>query len=373
MIYFDNAATSFPKPRCVYEKLEECIKSYCGNPGRSSHALSRRSDEEIYNTRELVSRLLGLHAPERVVFTQNATHALNLAIKTTVREGSHVIISDIEHNSVIRPLNAICKNKNVSYSVFSLLGDVRKNLLSAIKPNTETVICNLLSNVNGELLDMKTVSDVCREKSLKFIADASQKIGHIDINLDKTPCDILCAPGHKGLFGIQGAGFAVICDNLTRDSFIEGGSGTDSNKADMPLYLPERYEAGTLPTPSIVTLGAGIDFIHSVGIEEIYKKINFLTELLVSELESLKIVSYISGKNGVISFTLNKIPPMRVAQLLDDNGICVRAGLHCAPLIHKRLGTDKNGSVRISLSFFNTKNEIYAFLKILKEIIFRYV
>lgn len=373
MIYFDNAATSFPKPQCVYEKLEECVKTYCGNPGRSSHALSRRSDEEIYKTRELVSSLLGLDAPERVVFTQNATHALNLAIKTTIPEGSHALISDIEHNSVIRPLNAISRKRNATYSIFSVFGDVRKNLLSKIRQNTKTVICNMQSNVNGEEADIKTISEICREHSLTLIADASQKIGHTDINLEKIPCDILCAPAHKALFGIQGAGFAVICDNTVRDSFIEGGGGTDSTKADMPIYLPERFEAGTLPTPSIVALGAGIEFIQSVGIERIHEKINLLTELLKNELKTQKSINFLSGKNGVTSFSVNGIPSMRLTQLLDREGVCVRGGLHCAPFIHKRLGTIKDGSVRISFSFFNTSEEIYAFLKILKDIIFKYV
>ena len=373
MIYFDNSATTFPKPECVYENVIECIKTYCGNPGRSSHALSARCDEEIYLAREAAAGLLNVKKAEEVVFTQNATYALNLAIKTTVPRGSHVIISDIEHNSVIRPLFSMSKNFGVEYSVFDGSRDIRKEITSLMRKNTVAVICNLLSNVNGKEADMKTISDICKENSLIFIADASQKIGHIDINLKQTPCDILCAPGHKSLFGIQGAGFAVFGDGVTRESYIEGGSGSDSKNPEMPEFLPERYEAGTLPTPSIVALRSGIEFIKSVGISNIKNHIDCLTQTLSDILDSCKAVSFLSGENGVISFNIADIPSTTAVGIFDKYGICLRGGFHCAPLIHKRQGTDKHGTVRLSLSYLNSKADVEAFSRALREICFLYV
>ena len=368
MRYFDNAATTFPKPNCVYDSTIECIKNYCGNPGRSSHRLSLRCEEEIYRAREAIARLLNIDNPEYVIFTQNATYALNLAIKTVVPKGSHVIISDIEHNSVVRPLFALSKTSGVEYSVFSSSGDVKAEIKSLKRKNTVAVICNLLSNVNGREIDMGAVSEACRDEGILFITDASQKIGHKKIDLTATPCDILCAPGHKALFGLQGVGFCVLCDGKIRESFIEGGSGNSSMNPEMPEYLPERYEAGTLPTPSIVALRSGIDFINKVGIENIEKHINFLTDTVKERLSELKRVSFLSGKNGVVSFNIKNISSVETAALLDRCGICTRGGFHCSPGTHKILGTDKFGSVRVSFSYLNKAHEIESLFSALKEI-----
>ncbi len=369
MIYFDNAATSFPKPPCVYRSVRECIKCYCGNPGRSSHALSQRSADEIYKAREAIAALLNIDNPEYVIFTQNATHALNLAIKTAIPEGAHVIISDIEHNSVIRPLFALSKARGIEYSVFSSDGDVGAQIKFLIRKNTKAVICNLLSNVNGKEIDMRAVSDVCRENELLFIADASQKIGHKAIDLKVTPCDILCAPGHKSLFGMQGVGFCVMCDGKVRKSYIEGGSGSESMNPEMPEYLPERYEAGTLPTPSIVALRSGIEFINKVGLSAIEKHIEKLTDSLKERLLDFTDISFISGENGVISFNIKDMPSSKAATLLDGYGICTRGGFHCSPSAHRLLGTDKTGTVRVSFSYLNKLWEIDSFCRALKEII----
>ena len=367
MIYFDNAATTFPKPKCVYRSVIECIKTYCGNPGRSSHALSVRSEEEIYRAREAVASFLNIKNPEYVVFTENATHALNIAIKTAIPDNSHVIISNIEHNSVLRPLSALAKSKGVTFSVFSVGGDVEKEISSLIQDNTSAVICSLMSNVNGHLTDMKLISDICHRNSLLFIADASQKIGHFNIDLANTPCDILCAPAHKALFGIQGAGFAVMCDGKVRESFMEGGGGSESMNISMPEYLPDRYEAGTLPTPSIVSLRSGIDFINSIGLGNIADHINKLTAYATEILISHKKTSFLSGEGGVISFNIGSVPASECAAFFDKNGICTRAGLHCAPLAHKMLSTENDGTVRISFSYFNTLSEIDTFYKVLKD------
>ena len=363
MIYLDNAATSFPKPRCVIRALNECVKKYCGNPGRSSHSFSLKSSEKIFDTRAKISELLNYKSPENVVFTLNASYALNLAIKTTVKENSHVLISDIEHNSVIRPLKAL-SSRGVEYSVFT----DEKELESLVKPNTSAIVSSIASNVTGETISLKTLYKLKQKYNLKLIVDASQAIGHKKIDLSITPVDVLCAPSHKALFGIQGAGFAVFLDEMERESFIEGGSGSESKSPVMPRALPEHFEAGTLPTPAIASLFAGVSFINEVGIEEIEKRLNFLSKEALIRLEALKNLKIFGGECGIISFTHPKLPPSHIADILNKQGIAVRSGLHCAPLIHKRLGTLDSGTVRVSLSYLNKKCELDKLYIALKSI-----
>ena len=361
MIYFDNAATSFPKPRSVLHATERCIKKYCANSGRSSHKLAVLTSEKVYEAREKIAAFVGVREPERIVFTQNATHALNLAIKTTVEPCSHVLISDLEHNSVLRPINKLKRTQNIEYSVFNTQGDLEKNISQEIRSNTKYIVSTLASNVVGRTVALERLSVVAKKHGLILIVDASQLIGHKKIDISSTPCNILCAPGHKALFGIQGVGFEVFNDNIPRDTLIEGGSGNDSINPDMPLLLPERYEAGTLPTPSIVSLIEGINFIESVGVSEIENKISFLTERVEYVLNEIKNVVIYECGNGIVSFNVVGVPAEIVSSYLAEEGICTRCGLHCAPLAHKTIGTLGIGTVRVSLSYFNRACEIDKF------------
>ncbi len=368
MIYLDNAATSFPKPDSVIKAVNDCIKNWCGNPGRSSHELSMKTSEKIYQAREAVSKLIGIGDCERVVFTAGATAALNLAIKTTVTEGSHVIISDVEHNSVLRPLYKLKGTKGVSFSVYNSTGNIEENIESLLCDNTGCIVSTLKSNVTGRDIPLEALSRVARKHSLKLIVDASQKIGHEPIDLSKTPCDVLAAPSHKGLFGIQGAGICVFTDDVIRETLLEGGSGNESKNPEMPEYLPERHEAGTLPSPAIISLLAGIEYINRIGIPEIKEKLDCLTERYTEILSShKKVVLYDSG-SGIISFNASGIPSEIVASELNRRGICVRAGLHCAPLAHKKLGTLEIGTVRLSISYLNSFGECDKFYKALRSI-----
>ena len=233
MIYLDNAATSFPKPREVLLKTGNYIRRYCGNPGRSSHRLAARAAWEVFLAREAVASFIGLGEPEKIVFTQNATHALNIAIKTAITERCHVLTSDMEHNSVIRPLEKLKRTLGVQYSTFSLEGNLYDNMKSVLRSDTKAVICTLASNVTGRRADVSMLSRFCKEHTLRLILDASQLIGHEEINLSATPCSILCAPGHKALLGLQGSGFVAFADGIAGDSFMEGGSGTDSRSVDI--------------------------------------------------------------------------------------------------------------------------------------------
>lgn len=369
MIYFDNAATSFPKPPCVIKELNKCLRSYCGNPGRSSHDLSLKASEKIYSAREEISGLLNLETPESIVFTQNATHALNLAIKSFVKEDCHVLTSDFEHNSVIRPLEKLKQTKGISYSIFNSDGNVEENILASINENTKGIICSIASNVTGKKIDLSLLSRITAERNLFLIIDASQAIGHSNIDLKKTPVDALCAPGHKALFGIQGSGFAYFKDKYRKDSLMEGGSGSESINPYMPLLLPEGYEAGTLSTPAIASLGRGVKYVKDIGIDEIEHKLNVLTFKLEERLYNLPKVKLYKSGNGILSFNVKDISSSSIASLLNDHEICVRGGLHCAPSIHKKLGTLNQGAVRLSFSYQNKFSEIDSFYKLLRAVI----
>ena len=368
MIYFDNAATSFPKPRCVIKEVNSCLKKYCGNAGRGSNSISIRASEAIYSVREKVAELLGVDTPESIVFTYNATYALNFAIKSLIKENCHVLTSDYEHNSVIRPLEKLRNSIGISYSSFSSDGDIRASILKNITPHTAAIVCSLASNVTGQTINLQILSDIAKEKGLILIIDASQAAGHIQIDLSKTPCDALCAPGHKALLGIQGGGFVYFKDKKRKETLIEGGSGAQSVSPMMPMLLPEGYEAGTLSTPAIAALGSGIDYISSVGIENISKKLDKLTTLTCERLSKIKNVKIYGSGSGIVSFNMGDRSSTYLASALDKAGICSRAGLHCAPTIHRKLGTLNQGAVRVSFSYFNTERELDKLYHTLKNI-----
>ena len=368
MIYFDNAATTFPKPKRVLKAVNDCIKSYCGNPGRSSHELSIKTSEKIYDAREKIAALVSADEVENVVFTPSATFALNLAIKTSIPENGHVLISDIEHNSVLRPIHSLVKKRGISYSVFSTDGDIEENIKRRITPKTTHIVSSIASNVFGRTIYPERLIDIAKKYKLKLIIDSSQAIGHFKINLKGAESVVLCAPGHKALFGIQGVGFCIFCDSEKRESFIEGGTGGDSKSLSMPDYLPDRFEAGTLPSPAIISLGAGIDFINEIGIPEIESKIKALSDRAYSVISSIKDCEVYEYGNGVVSFNLNGFTSEGLAYELNEFGICTRGGFHCAPLAHRTFGTDKFGALRISFSYFNSEDEIDVLYKAIKSI-----
>lgn len=366
MIYFDNAATTFPKPRSVIDSVMDCIENYCGNPSRSSHPLSMMAADAVFDARCAVAELLSIDTPESVVFTENATYALNMAIKTALPEKCHVITSDIEHNSVIRPLERLRYTRGIEYSLFDSDENIYESIPALIRSNTKAIVCTLMSNVTGKMTDLAALSEIARRYSLILIVDASQMIGHESIDLSKTPCDILCAPGHKALFGIQGCGFAVFKEKTVKETFIEGGSGNDSINPEMPAGLPEHFEAGTLPTPSIVALKSGIDFINNYGMSNVTKRLHSLEERCAEILSSFAGIK-VYGK-GPISFSYKDVPSSHVCERLNKDGIYTRCGLHCAPSAHRKAGTLTTGLTRISLSVFNTEDELDKLYLSLKDI-----
>ena len=368
MIYLDNAATSFPKPKRVIREVTKCITQYCGNPGRSSHKLSIAAADKIYETRELVADFLNIKKCENVIFTPNATYALNMVIKGLVNEKCHCIISDLEHNSVLRPLYKSLTKYGGEYSVFDTDEDICNSIDPLIRDDTKILISTLCSNVTGKIIDLNKLSSIAKKHDLKLIIDASQYIGHSVIDLSNIQYTALCSAGHKSLFGIQGSSFAVINDEELFDTLCEGGSGVDSFSTEMPILSPERYEAGTLATPAIVSLGAGIKYLNELGMEKIESRISLLTNILRYYLNEIPNIKIYGIENGIASFNLKDYPSSYVAELLDKNGIATRSGYHCVPLVHQRLGTASRGAVRASISILNTENEVYSLYKAIKKI-----
>ena len=368
--YFDNAATSYPKPPSVMTAFRKCARYAGGNPGRSSHDLAQNAAEEVYRARESVCTLLHTDRPENVIFTLNATYALNMAIKSAAKKCGpcHILLSDTEHNAVVRPVVAVCESDGYSYSTFRTDADAEnteKNILAALRPNTKILVCTLASNVTGDEIPIEVLSRVRKTCGIIVIADASQALGHIDIDFEKTPVDVLCAPGHKGLFGMQGCGFAVFDSSAGWPTLIEGGSGNESRSPTMPEAFPERMEAGTLPTPTLASLAAGIAFVRDTfGIAKAAGYVAGLTEEISKGLEKTNGIRKIgTAGHGILSFVSDTYPSERYAALLNDAGICVRGGLHCAPSVHEKYKTAEVGAVRVSLSVYNSHAQVDHFLR----------
>ena len=372
MIYLDNSASTYIKPKQVIKAVSDALLCYTANPGRSGHNASIKAALQVEKAREIVADFFNAKA-ENVVWTQNCTHALNLAILGCVKEGGHIITTENEHNSVLRPLQHLKKEKNICYSVAKqqestgiTLEDIKKH----IKPNTYMVICNHLSNVNGDKAEIKEIGQYCRENNLIFVVDGAQSGGHIPIDIVKNNIDFLTIAGHKGFYAPQSIGALIMNKNYKPNPILFGGTGTNSVDLTQPNTSPERYESGTISTPLIMGLMEGINFVKS-NFSQITNKLDDLTTYLNYELRALGITSYTSIENsyGVLSFNINNLDSSFVANTLNSKyGICVRSGLHCAPLKHQALGTTEQGTVRVSLSFFNTFSEIQKLLIAVKQI-----
>lgn len=372
MIYLDNAATTFPKPREVTEEVHRCITTYCGNPGRGSHTLSLRAAEKIYECREELSRFLGVNAPERIVFTLNTTYALNLAICGCLAAGDHVIISELEHNAVRRPLAHLQRSQGVTVEHFPVLGLDEVGVIGAlekrIRPNTRAVICTHASNICSAVLPIQAIGALCKKKRIFFIVDAAQSAGHYPIDMREMHISALAAPGHKSLYGIQGCGFLALGPDFSPRPLVFGGSGVDSLPPEMPAEPPERFEAGTLSTPSIVGLLMGVRYLLGHDLTELAEKKRALYRAARERLASLPHIKVYAPEyeGGVLLFNQIGVPSADLSRYLSGKGICVRGGLHCAPLAHRALQTPQGGAVRVSFSHFNTLSDVDALWRALQ-------
>ena len=376
MIYLDNAATTFPKPRQVYEAVLDCMENYGANPGRAGHKLAMRAGREIYECRENIAKLLNVSNPMSIVFTHNATDSLNLAIKGVVKSGDHIITTSIEHNSVIRPIKALEKN-GVENTIVKCdrYGHLDPNdIKKAIKPNTKLIVTTHASNVCGTIVDIESVGNIAKENNVLYLVDASQTLGVYDIDIQKINVDMIAAPGHKCLLGPQGTGMLYIRDGLEVNILKEGGTGSNSEDLFQPNMMPDRYESGTHNTPGIAGLNAGVKFILETGIDKIRKHEEELCEYMLTkltEVPNIKIYGPLDSKKraAVISINIGDIDSGEITFILDDMyEIATRSGIHCSPLAHKTLGTLRQGTVRFSLGYFNTKDDIDKAVEALKEI-----
>ena len=374
MIYFDNPATTFPKPQCLSEEISNCIRKYCGNPGRSSHILSLKSAEKIYECRVLLADMFEA-SPENVIFTYNATYALNIAIKSFLKPRTHVLISDIEHNAVIRPVSSLSRQNLCSFSLFDTNGDdttIINSIEKLITEQTSMLICSFSSNVGSRRLPIEKIGKVCKDKGIFFIVDGSQGAGIYEINIKKAQIDALCIPAHKGLYGPQGLGMLIFGNDSIGSTIIEGGTGINTFDTEMPDFLPERYEAGTLSTPLISGLCESLKWLKSIGMDNIRNHEERLYSLVCDLLgENNRVALYKMNEyaGNTIMFNIIGLSSAFVCSELDKEQICTRGGFHCSPLAHKKLQTGNGGAVRIGFSVFNTQKEVFTFIESINKII----
>lgn len=376
MIYFDNAATTYPKPNVVIRAVDDALKNYSFNSGRGGYRQSIMASEMIYSARESVADFFSA-SPENIVFTKNCTESLNISIKGSVKKGDHVIISSLEHNSVSRVVEKLKQDGLITYSIAPFSYDeetVVNNFENLINDNTSLVVCTHSSNAFGVTMPIKKIGQMCKRHSVRFIVDAAQGAGVADINMKRDNIDVLCAPGHKCLMGIMGTGIMAVAENIRVNELFQGGTGSNSLSLYHPDFLPDKFEAGTLNNAGIISVKKGIEYINYYGREKIYYHELSLCRILYEELKNIdKVVLYTSYPENnktmpIISFNIKNYPSEKTASLLGEKGICTRAGYHCSPLAHKQFGTLDTGTVRVSLGPFNVKKECITFIDVVKKL-----
>lgn len=372
MIYFDNGATTFPKPKSVINAVNKAMTLYSANPGRSGYSMAIKSSEIIYECRENVAKLFDFDKPENVVFTNNCTTALNTVIKGILKKGDHAVISSFEHNSVLRPLEHL-KKYGVEYSVANVVvGDDEQtieNFRKSFKSNTKLVICTHASNVFGVKLPIERISALCKIYDILFCLDAAQTAGVVPISLKNSYINFLCTAGHKGLYGPMGTGVLVINSETLPESLVQGGTGSVSLEKQQPDDLPDKYESGTLNLVGIAGLLEGVKYVMNKTPEKIYEYEMLLVTYMYDVLSKNKnVILYTDRPQNnkcvpLLSFNVKNLECEQTGKILNDKfKIAVRSGYHCSPLAHKTMGTYETGTVRAVVSSFNTMQEIKYFL-----------
>lgn len=376
MIYFDNGATSYPKPFSVVNAVQRSFCDICANPGRGGYKSAMKAAETIYNTREAAAQFFNAET-ENVIFTSGCTYSLNAAIKGLCRPGSHFIISDLEHNSVVRPLEKLKKLNLCDYSIAKFSPDSTdtvRNFVNSFRQNTVAVICTLSSNVFGIMPPIEKIAREAHKYGILFILDAAQGAGYLPIDMKKYNADILCCAGHKGLFGPMGTGLLILSDNVRLNTLTEGGTGSNSEDLNQPSFSPDRFESGTPNVHGIAGLNAGINFVRDAKCENILLHENKIIKYIYDELKPCKnIILYTDFYDGipktpVLSFNVKSKRSEETAAILDEDGICVRGGLHCAPLAHRKFNTLDSGTVRITPSWFTSEKEADFLVNCIKKI-----
>ncbi len=369
MIYFDNTATSFPKPPCVLEAMAKFMNEIGANPGRSGHRLAIESGRIVYSAREAVAELFHITDPLRIVFTANVTEALNLALHGLLKSGDHVITSSLEHNSMMRPLRCL-EQQGIELTVVQCSPQGRLdplNIESAIRPNTVMVALNHASNVIGTILPIAAVGQIARKHDLLLLVDAAQTAGVLSIDMERDGIDLLGFTGHKSLYGPMGTGGLIIGERVDIEKFEPikcGGTGSRSEQEQQPEFLPDKFESGTPNALGLAGLNASVRWLLEQGLDQIRSHEIRLTKKLLDGLSSIAGVTIYGEQDpekqiATVSFNILGKQPSEIGLRLDEEfGILCRVGLHCSPASHKTIGTFPTGTVRFGLGFFNTEEEV---------------
>jgi cysteine desulfurase family protein len=373
MIYLDNSATTFPKPEPVRQAMAQALIKYGANPGRAGHRAAMASSEAVYRARAAAADFFGAEHPEQVIFTPGCTWSLNMVLRGRLKPGDHVVISCVEHNAVYRTVAAMAA-EGIHFTAARIFpGDDARTLEafeSCIKSNTKMIVCTHGSNVFGIRLPVEKIAALAHSHHAEMVVDAAQSAGIYSYDLKKTDIDFLCCSGHKGLYGPMGIGL-LIAGGEPLEPLVRGGTGSRSVDAEQPEEYPDRLESGTPNVPGIVGLAAGIRFVMQKGIPRIAAYEEKLMQQLKSRLAQVDGVQlYVPADVPcfpVLSFNISDIPSEEVAERLDRSGIAVRAGLHCAPLAHRWMGTLEQGTVRVSVSAFNHPEEMERLVTVLKD------
>jgi cysteine desulfurase/selenocysteine lyase len=374
-LYLDNAATSWPKPPQVPRAVARTMIRGGGNPGRSGHSKSIEAGRAVLRTRELLAELFNVRDPSRIVFTKNATEALNVAIVGLLRAGGRVVTTSMEHNSVLRPLRALC---SAGVSVQAIPADAGgrvdpQEVRRAIGADTRLVVVTHGSNVTGAVNDIAAVAAACRERGVRLLVDAAQTAGCIPIDLERIPVDYMAFSGHKSLLGPQGTGGLYVRDEKDLPPLLRGGTGSLSDREEQPEFLPDRFESGTLNVPGIVGLGEGVRWLLRRGVENVAEHDRLLRSILletVSHDPRVRVVGNPAASaaaapapaapcTGVVSVVIRDVSPSDAGEALERRfGILTRIGLHCAPSAHRSMGTFPDGTVRLSWGVFTTARQM---------------
>ena len=377
-IYFDNASTTFPKPECVPDAMADFIRYRGTNINRGTYSAAYNTEELVFETREQLCRLFHFPDCKNVIFTPNVTTSLNLVLKGLLKPGDHILTSSMEHNAVMRPLVQL-QASGVSFSRIpcNTLGEPEiSSMESLLTPETRAIVLTHASNVCGTLMPLEDVGLFCRKQGLYFIVDTAQTAGVFPLDMEKMHIDALCFTGHKGLLGPQGIGGFIVRDKLAKEltPLISGGTGSISHLEEVPDFLPDRFEPGTLNLPGIAGLHAALTYIEETGMEQIRGRELALTDLFIKEVSGLPGIRLMGRKDiqnraPVVSMQMHNIDAAEAAFRLDDTyGIMTRVGLHCAPNAHKTLGTYPEGTIRFSFGHYNTEDEILTAVRALKDI-----
>ena len=369
MIYLDNAATTMIKPISVGRAVVQAMQTMA-SPGRGGHEPAMKAARTVFDCREEAAALFHVPSPEQIVFTMNATHGLNIAIRSLAGKGTKVLVSGYEHNSVTRPLASLGAEIHIAQAPLfdgaAMLAAFEKQL-----PGMQLAVCTHVSNVFGFILPIEEIAMLCRKQGVPLIVDASQSAGILPVDYERLGAAFIAMPGHKGLFGPQGTGI-LICSQPGRPLF-SGGSGSDSIPQQMPDYLPDRLEAGTHNVCGIAGLREGIRYVRQCGLDSIYAHENALLQAMVSELSGEEGLELFSGngqcQSGVLSLRSRKFNCEEMASMLGEKGVCVRAGLHCAPFAHRSAGTLDSGTVRFSFSPFNSLEDVSCCCQFIKDLL----